>query len=396
MTAPTAASMVLHAVSEVPAQIAPDGARRLITDLLPVDHQLATARYQSPLRYPGAKSTLAPIIARLVNSAKRSARIREINLLVEPFAGGGSVSLRLVGAGVVDRVLLADADPLVAAFWQEAAANTANLIDRMWDEWRTYVQPGGSIAVARWDYWRAWTPPAGTSAAAARREAAVKALFLNRTTFSGILHGRAGPVGGRTQVSDYSIGARWTPQAIEDRLALVGHLYDTGRLLDVWCKDWRSTLDDVAEQYAQLLPSRVLAYLDPPYLDKSSKLYQRSFDPRGGYRTTAVDDLLWGDARMHFRLAEYLTTRAQYRWLLSYDAHPSLTTSPWLYADDRMTPSRQDRELLGISCWRIIKRYVTLQYSASARVGRGPRNELLLTTLPPSTVPCNAELRAAR
>lgn len=52
-------------------------------------------------------------IARLVNSAKRSARIREINLLVEPFAGGGSVSLRLVGAGVVDRVLLADADPLM-------------------------------------------------------------------------------------------------------------------------------------------------------------------------------------------------------------------------------------------------------------------------------------------
>lgn len=163
----------------------------------------------------------------------------------------------------------------------------------------------------------------------------------------------------------------------------------------MWCKDWPRTLDDVAERYAQLLPSRVLAYLDPPYLDKSAKLYQRSFDPRGGYRRLSgpVNDLLWGDAHMHLRLAEYLTTRAQYRWVLSYDAHPSLTTSPWLYADDRMTPSRQDRDLLGIRCWRTTRRQVTMHYSASATTGRGRRDELLLTTLPPATVPCDAELR---
>ena len=57
--------------------------------------------------------------------------------------------MRLAGAGIVDRILLADADPLVTRFWQVAAADTDWLIDRMWDE---------PVTLDRWDYWRTWTP----------------------------------------------------------------------------------------------------------------------------------------------------------------------------------------------------------------------------------------------
>ena len=161
----------------------------------------------------------------------------------------------------------------------------------------------------------------------------------------------------------------------------------------MWCKDWRQTLDDVAEQYAQLLPSRVLAYLDPPYLEKSPKLYQRSFDPHRGYARAPVEDLHWSDWLMHYQLAEYLRRSAQFRWILSYDAHLSLTSDRWLYGADRMTPTQDNRDYLGVHTWRISKRHVTLRYSASAGAGRGPREELLLTTLPPSTVPVDHELR---
>ena len=166
-----------------------------------LDHPLATGRYQTPLRYPGAKTGLAELIGRLVQSAKRSRQTSKIDLFVEPFAGGASTSLRLVGAGIVDRVLLADADPLVAAFWQVAASETENLIDRMADEYQAYLAKGGATALQRWDYWRSWTPPAGMPPGSSRFEAAMKCLFLNRTTFSGILHGRAGPIGGRAQQS---------------------------------------------------------------------------------------------------------------------------------------------------------------------------------------------------
>lgn len=228
-----------------------------------LDHPLAKGRYQTPLRYPGAKTGLANLIGRLVESAKTSSQVRKVDLLVEPFAGGASTSLRLVGAGVVDRILLADADPLVAAFWQVAADQTDPLIDRMADEHKKYVARSGHTALQRWDYWRQWTPPPGMTVTTARFEAAVKCLFLNRTTFSGILHGQAGPIGGRRQESQYDIGCRFNVDALSERLSYVGHLYQTGRLVDVWCKDWKDTLATVPEWYPQLIPNHVLAYLDP-------------------------------------------------------------------------------------------------------------------------------------
>jgi DNA adenine methylase len=358
----------------------------------PVGHVLACGRYQSPLRYPGAKSGFADLIGKLIESAKTSSQVKQIDLLVEPFAGGASTSLRLVGAGIVDRVLLADADPLVATFWQVAAAETEALVDRMASEHARFVSRGGAKALDRWDFWRRWTPPPGMRPATARFESAMKCLFLNRTTFSGILHGQAGPIGGRKQESDYGIGCRFNVEGLAERLRYVGHLYDTRRLVDVWCTDWRQTLADVPEWYSHLIPDRVLAYLDPPYLEKSRKLYQRSFDA-GADGRDITSDLQWSDRLLHHSLAEYVRRKIQFRWVLSYDAHPTLLSDPGLYAAAQMTPTAQDRKDFGTRSWTISKRLVSLNYTASARSGRGAVDELLLTTLPPGTVPADDEFR---
>lgn len=361
----------------------------------PVDHPLAYGRYQSPLRYPGAKSALAPAIGQVITAAKTSPQIRRVSLLVEPFAGGASASLRLVGNGTVERILLADVDPLVTDFWQAAADDTDRLVQRMWDEWRTYVSRGGQGAVDRWDYWRGWSPPGGMTARDRRLEVATKCLFLNRTTFSGILHGKAGPLGGRAQTSEYTIGCRWNPTALAERIQFIGHLYQSGRLVDVWRKDWKQTLSDVPEYYPQLLPSRVLAYLDPPYLEKSSTLYRASFDPQGGYGGAARRGRAGTRSdSLHLELAEYLRRRAQFRWILSYDGDPSLTESPWLYGHNRMNPKREDRDQLGVRCWQITKRLVRTRYSAGGRSGKRPVDELLITTLPAATVPDDDRIRS--
>jgi DNA adenine methylase len=356
-------------------------------------HPLAIGRYQTPLRYPGAKTGLADLVGRLVESAKTSSQVRKVDLFVEPFAGGASTSLRLVGAGIVDRILLADADPLVAAFWQVAAEQTDQLIDRMADEHKKHVAYGGDAALRRWDYWRRWTPSPGLPVNSARFEAAVKCLFLNRTTFSGILHGQAGPIGGRKQESQYDIGCRFNVTTLAERLRYVGHLYQTRRLVDVWCKDWKDTLAAVPEWYPQLIPNHVLAYLDPPYMEKSKKLYQRSFSTRANYAASPVNDLDWIDGLSHYRLAEYLRRRMQFRWVLSYDAHPPLLAEPSLYAATRMTPTSEDKAILAVKEWTITKRLVSLRYTVSARKGRGPAEELLITTLPPSTVPIDSAFR---
>ena len=64
----------------------------------------------SLLRYPGGKSWLVP-------TARRWLLGSQARLLVEPFAGGGSVSLAMVAEGVVPRAHLVELDEQVARFW---------------------------------------------------------------------------------------------------------------------------------------------------------------------------------------------------------------------------------------------------------------------------------------
>jgi DNA adenine methylase len=331
-------------------------------------------RYQSPLRYPGAKSGLTPVIGDLIGNA--AVVLGTPELFVEPFAGGASTALRLAGAGLVRRVLLADADPLVVRFWQVAAADTDWLIERMMEE---------PVTLERWDYWRAWQPSRPGD-----RDIAVKCLFLNRTTFSGILHGRAGPIGGRKQKSAYKIDCRFNKEALQGRLRFIGDLYQSNRLVDVWCRDWKDTLEEIPERYPSLVPNRVVAYLDPPYLEKSEKLYRHSFDPWGGFAPpkSPLEAHDWLRSLDHHVLADYLRRKIQVRWILSYDNNPQLTSDPSLYAAGRMNPDRKDAADFHVRSWPITKRLVDLRYSASARnPHRGKRQELLFTTLPPSCAP---------
>lgn len=233
----------------------------------------------SPLRYPGAKRQLTPVIESIIR-----ANVPPPRLLVEPFCGGATTSLRLVGSGAVEHVILADKDPLVASFWYTAAFDTTWLINRMKEE---------EVTVARWDWWRAYEP-------SSRRDQALKCLFLNRTTFSGILHGRAGPIGGRSQTSDYKIDCRFGKNGLERRIRAIGNLADTGRIIDVWWGEWRTTLERITQEYQHLDSSEIAVYLDPPYVEKAPYLYEWSFADQG-----------------HKDLAEALRGCDDFRWLLS-------------------------------------------------------------------------------
>lgn len=278
----------------------------------------------SPLRYPGAKRQLVTPLKTLLG--RHSRRIR---LLVEPFCGGATTSLRMAGMGVVDHVILADADPLVAAFWHVASFETTWLINAMQEE---------PITVARWDWWRSYSPRS-------RRDKALKCLFLNRTTFSGILHGRAGPIGGRKQKSEHKIDCRFGIDGLVRRIRAVGDLADTGRLLDVWDVDWRLSLARARSGFPDLSADEIAVYLDPPYVDKAPELYEWSF---------ASDE--------HAALARAVRDESGFRWVLSYDDNPVARS---LY---QPTPSRTVRTMM-------------YTYTAAGSVMRRSRAELLVTNL---------------
>lgn len=279
----------------------------------------------SPLRYPGAKRQLVNALADLLRRNLPRAR-----LLLEPMCGGATTSLRLAGTGIVDHVVLADADPLVAAFWYVAAFDTTWLINAMREE---------PVTIERWDWWRMSQPRC-------RRDLALKCLFLNRTTFSGILHGRAGPIGGRKQASAYKIDCRFGIEGLARRLRAVGDLADTGRLLDVWNVDWRTTLARARSCFPELDSTEIVVYVDPPYVEKAPQLYDWSFD-----------------SDEHTALAQIIRNETKFRWILSYDDN---AVARQLYPSAR-----------GLAV-----RTLMHTYTAAGSNVRRSRSELLVTNLP--------------
>lgn len=235
----------------------------------------------SPLRYPGSKRKMLPALQQLIE-----ANIPQPELFIEPFCGGASVSLGLLETGAVQRAVLADKNPLLASFWVEATTNPERLIADMNRE---------PVTVERWEYWRKAKPRSP-------RNQALKCLFLNRTTFSGIIGGSAGPIGGRAQTSEYKIDCRFDKTTLARRIRTVGELAKAGKIVGVFEASWQETVRRAEYLAADYSKDATVFYLDPPYIQKADKLYDLSF--------SEFD---------HRLLARFLTEETSHRWILSYD-----------------------------------------------------------------------------
>lgn len=232
----------------------------------------------SPLRYPGSKRKLFPALHTLL----RANRLRP-TLFVEPFCGGASLTLGLLHFNLVDRAVIGDADPLVASFWIEAANNPEDLIQEM---------EKLEVTVQEWERWNKTEPRSSMGKA-------LKCLFLNRTTFSGIMGRGSGPIGGRSQNSSYKIDCRFNKKGLARRIRNIGRLHSEGRLRAVEA-DWGDLVNEVLVKTNE--PATTLFYFDPPYVEKAHRLYRWSFKERD-----------------HRRLLNFVSREADSWWILSYD-----------------------------------------------------------------------------
>jgi DNA adenine methylase len=236
----------------------------------------------SPLRYPGGKRKLAPFIADLITRAGL-----EVELLVEPFAGGAAVAISLLESRHVQSIALADADPLIAAFWKTVFSRSAHSLADMVCNTR--------VTLAEWRRQKALEPRSDFAAA-------FKCLFLNRTSFSGALMSRTGPIGGISQDGPYKIGCRFNREKIAERILELNKLAPQVRF--VRNESYRKTIADIARTNLALeAPERIFWYLDPPFFAKADRLYRFSFS-----------------ASQHQTLSKNIDNLAGH-WVLSYDDH---------------------------------------------------------------------------
>lgn len=274
---------------------------------------------RSPLRYPGGKRRLTGYISEIL----RKNDIRP-TLFVEPFAGGASVALDLLSRGLVDTIALGEKDPLVAAFWKVVFTDADWLINEL---------ESTSITLKNWKEIR-------SSSKTGQRERAFACLFLNRTSFSGILHSSSGPIGGMKQISSYHIDCRFPVQRLIKRIRDINALSSKVELINEG--DWKETMDLISK--GGKYPSNgVFYYLDPPFFHKANRLYPFFF---------ADQD--------HLALCHYLSN----------------VTSPWLVSYD---PAKEIIEMYSNNGFSA--RTIDVLYSITAD-GTRKESEIILTNLP--------------
>ena len=183
----------------------------------------------------------------------------------------------MLESGCVDYIALNDADPLIANLW-DTVFSEANF------EWLAEQVMTVPLTIDEWLKQKHLEP-------ASPREAALKCLYLNRTSFNGIIH-KSGPLGGWGQINR-TVGVRFNRGKLATRIRELSKLSD--RVITVSNNNWESFCNRMLPEYKSFI------YLDPPYYHKAEKLY--------GY---------YFDANEHIKLRDYLIKLNSY-WMLSYD-----------------------------------------------------------------------------
>ena len=201
---------------------------------------VAAVPQRSPLRYPGGKTWLIPHIR-----AWLARNETPPELIVEPFAGGGTVSLTAVMENLVRRATMMELDEDIAAFWEAALRHGPALSAR--------VQ---AFRPTKEDINRLESRPMRNVV-----EHGFRTLVLNRTRRGGVL--APGAALTRNGENGNGLASRWYPETLRKRLTAIG--------LAAQCITFRQ--GDGVELLEKMAASRADArfFIDPPYTANGGK-----------------------------------------------------------------------------------------------------------------------------
>lgn len=233
------------------------------------------ARTYSPLRYPGGKTCLKPLLSDILKRNKM-----QRYGYAEPYAGGCGLALALLYGGHVSDIYINDIDPSIWSFWKSVLDHTDELIEKIstvkidMNEWaiQREIQLNEDLS-----------NPVSLGFAA---------FFLNRTNRSGIIT-RAGVIGGKDQLGNYKMDCRFNREDLSRRIKRVSKYRSQIHL---------SRKDAVVfMKESGNLPTQTFFCIDPPYFNKGSSLYTSFYDP---------DD---------HKLVSETVLELEHPWIVTYD-----------------------------------------------------------------------------
>lgn len=234
---------------------------------------VAAVPQRSPLRYPGGKTWLIPHIRVWLRSMTKP------RLLVEPFAGGGIVSLTAVMENLADEALMVELDEDVAALWKAAILHSPELVARI----TSFTLTRESVVEL------------SSKRPADVVEHGFRTLVLNRTRRGGVL--AQGASFTRKGENGAGIGSRWYPNTLIRRLRAIAEC--APRISFCQADGMQILTSLLAEPHDD-----VAVFVDPPYTARGGK--------RAGKRLYAHNEI------DHARLFSILA-KSKANFLMTYD-----------------------------------------------------------------------------
>lgn len=245
-----------------------------------------TVRYLSPLRYPGGKARMSTFLA---DTFIRQSGPMDIEVWVEPFAGGAGAGLTLLDQGVVSELWLTESNPALAALWRVIASDGHRFADLV-----AHTVPDLSV----WGNARELIAANAAGEDVNDPDLAFAAFILNRCSRSGMVNPAVGPIGGKNQTGRWSLQSRFNGPALADRIRRVADFGDAVRIGE------GDAIDRIADLAGSGVEHEVFLFVDPPYIREGNRLYAQG--------------MTMGD---HERLAEALHGCPS-PWVLTYDDEP--------------------------------------------------------------------------
>jgi len=196
---------------------------------------------RSPFRYPGGKTWLIPVVRQWLKQKTKA------HLLIEPFAGGGIVSLTAAFEKLADHITMVEMDPEIAAVWEVLLSDKNKwLADKIFSFDLNY-----SNIKTEFD-----KPDKQL------HDIAFCTILKNRIYHGGILAKGSGMI--KNGENGKGLASRWYPKTLHDRILAIEFVknrinFITGDAFDIIGQNLNST-----EAYF---------FIDPPYTVAGKRLY---------------------------------------------------------------------------------------------------------------------------
>jgi len=207
---------------------------------------VASVPQRSPFRYPGGKTWFVPTFRHWLGS-----KYTKPGVLVEPFAGGGIISLTALFDNLAEKVVMVELDEEIAAVWESIIQGEAE-----WLANRVLTFDLTKEAVIR-----ELQKSPGT-----RREKAFQTILKNRTFHGGILAEGSGFL--KYGENGKGIHSRWYPGTLAKRLLNLKHVANR---IDFRCDDGLKVLQEFTRN------QEAVFFIDPPYTAGGKKAGKRLY-----------------------------------------------------------------------------------------------------------------------